>query len=80
MNDPSAEPAFRAGDFGGSGSSRSPVTIRKRAKAAGFLTPSDVTPGGLPVSPFTWPKVLLAAKTYANDPLKPTLTVGFCTF
>jgi hypothetical protein len=26
------------------------------------------------------PKVLLAAKTYANDPLKPALTVGFCTF
>jgi hypothetical protein len=27
-----------------------------------------------------WPKVLLAAKTYANDPLKPALTVVFCTF
>jgi len=27
-----------------------------------------------------WPKVLLAAKTYANDPLKPALSVGFCTF
>jgi len=26
------------------------------------------------------PEVLLAAKTYANDPLKPALTVGFCTF
>ena len=24
-----------------------------------------------------WPKVLLAAKTYANDPLKPALTVGY---
>jgi hypothetical protein len=24
------------------------------------------------------PKVLLAAKTYANDPLKPTPSVGFC--
>jgi hypothetical protein len=26
------------------------------------------------------PKVLPAAKTYANDLLKPALTVGFCTF
>jgi hypothetical protein len=31
-----------------------PAAIRKRAKAAGFLTPSDVTPGGQPASPFTW--------------------------
>jgi hypothetical protein len=27
-----------------------------------------------------WPKALLAAKTYANDPLKSALSVGFCTF
>ena len=25
------------------------------------------------------PKVLLAAKTYANDPLNPVLSAGFCT-
>ena len=30
------------------------AAIRKRAKAAGFLTPLDVTPGGQPASPFTW--------------------------
>ena len=30
------------------------AAIRKRAKAAGFLTPSDVTPGGQPASRFTW--------------------------
>ena len=28
----------------------------------------------------SWPKDLLAAKTYANEPLKPAVTVGFCTF
>src|SRR5271166_5015300 len=27
-----------------------------------------------------WPEVLLAAKTYANDPLKSALTVDFCIF
>jgi hypothetical protein len=27
-----------------------------------------------------WPKVLRAAKTYANEPLKPALTAVFCTF
>jgi hypothetical protein len=27
-----------------------------------------------------WPTVLLAAKTYANDPVKRALTVSFCTF
>jgi hypothetical protein len=26
-----------------------------------------------------WPKVLLAAKTYADGPLNPTLSGGFCT-
>ena len=25
-------------------------------------------------------RFLLAANAYANDPLKPALTVGFCTF
>ena len=30
------------------------AAIRKRAKAAGFLTPLDVTPGGQPASPSTW--------------------------
>src|SRR5271154_4188984 len=30
------------------------AAIRKRAKAAGFLTPLDVIPGGPPASPFTW--------------------------
>jgi hypothetical protein len=30
------------------------AAIRKRAKAAGFLTPLDVTLGAQPASPFTW--------------------------
>jgi integrase/recombinase XerD len=30
------------------------AAIRKRAKAAGFSPPLDVTPGGQPASPFTW--------------------------
>jgi len=27
-----------------------------------------------------WPTVLLAAKTYANDPLKRAISTGLCTF
>jgi hypothetical protein len=27
-----------------------------------------------------WPTVLLAAKTYAKDPLKGAVSAGFCTF
>jgi hypothetical protein len=30
------------------------AAIRKRAKAAGFLTPVGCPPGGQPASPFTW--------------------------